>query len=162
MRLRLLAVLPLAVLFTFTGLFPGLPAVAAPPPAADPANEGGGGGGEMIIAGSWRGAKLRCKKEAGKAVRCGKPEPFDVVFNEDGSGTSADERFPHSFTYRWSTPMEIIVTPQPEGEELKLFQFEIDEGFLTFQAYVYLPPADGDNPAEVNYVHYIFDISRTE
>ena len=33
---------------------------------------------------------------------------------------------------------------------------------LTFQAYVYLPPEDGGNPGEVNYVHYIFDISRTE
>jgi len=158
---RILALLLLTALLTLPGLFPGPPAAASPPPAAGLTDEGGGGG-DVVIAGSWRGAKLRCKKEAGKAVRCGKPEPFDVVFNEDGSGTSADERFPHSFTYRWSSPTEIVVNPQPEGEELKLFQFEIDEGFLTFQAYVYLPQEEGDSPSEVNYVHYIFDISRTE
>jgi hypothetical protein len=33
---------------------------------------------------------------------------------------------------------------------------------LAFQAYVYFPPEDGGNPGEVNYAHYIFDISRTE
>lgn len=116
----------------------------------------------MVISGSWQGAKLRCRKEEGKAVRCGKPEPFDVTFNDDGTGTSADDRFPNSFTYTWTSPTEILITPRPEGEELKLFQLEKEEGFLTFQAYVYLPRKDTDLPEEVNYVHYIFDVSKTE
>ena len=161
MKRWVLAILSLAALLTVPDIFPGPPAAAAPIPAATQPDEGSGEG-KLVVAGSWRGAKLKCKKEAGKAVRCGRPEPFDVVFNEDGSGTSADERFPHSFTYRWSSPLEIVITPVPEGEELKLFQFELDDGFLTFQAYIYLPQVDGDGPAEVNYVHYIFDISLTE
>lgn len=116
----------------------------------------------VVISGSWRGAKLRCRKEEGKAVRCGKPEPFDVTFNDDGTGTSTDNRFPNSFTYTWTSPTEILVTPRPAGDELKLFQLELEEGFLTFQAYVYLPREDSDLPAEVNYVHYIFDVSQAE
>lgn len=116
----------------------------------------------MVIGGSWQGAKLRCRKEEGKAVRCGKPEPFDVTFNDDGTGTSKDDRFPNSFTYTWTSATEILITPRPEGDELKLFQLELEEGFLTFQAYIYLPREDSDLPAEVNYVHYIFDVSRTE
>lgn len=119
-------------------------------------------GGEMVVLGAWRGAKLLCRKEEGKAVRCGKPEPFDVVFKEDGTGTSADDRFPSEFTYRWDSPTEITVTPLPEGEDLKLFQLELAEGFLTFQAYIYLPLDDPNLPEEVNYIHYIFDVSRVE
>ena len=32
-------------------------------------------GEKSFLLGHWRGAKLRCRKEEGKAVRCGKPEP---------------------------------------------------------------------------------------
>ena len=116
----------------------------------------------MVIGGSWQGAKLRCRNEEGKAVRCGKPEPFDVTFNDDGTGTSKDDRFPNSFTYTWTSVTEILITPRLEGDELKLFQLELEEGFLTFQAYIYPPREDSDLPAEVSYVHYIFDVSRTE
>ena len=115
-----------------------------------------------FLLGNWRGAKLRCRKEEGKAVRCGKPEPFVVVFSDDGSGSSEDENFPSAFTYRWKSATEITVTPDDGGEELKLFQVEHEEGFLTFQAYIYLPVDNPDLPAEVNYIHYIFDVSLEE
>lgn len=124
--------------------------------ASSPADE------TLRIDGSWRGAKLRCRKEEGKAVRCGKPEPFEVEFNEDGTGSSADERFPTAFTYRWLSPTEIVVVPDDGSEELKLFQLELAEGFLTFQAYIHLPSDNPDLPAEVNYIHYIFDVAHAE
>ena len=114
------------------------------------------------ISGSWAGAKLRCRKEEGKAVRCGKPEAFNVVFHPDGTGESADEKFPRAFSYRWASPTEIVVTPDDGGDDLKLFQLTMDEGFLTFQAYIYLPTENPDLPAEVNYIHYIFDVSRAD
>ena len=117
---------------------------------------------EIAVTGSWRGAKLKCRKEEGKAVRCGKPEPFEVTFNDDGTGVSADNRFPTAFTYAWTSPTEIVITPESEGEELKLFQFELEEGFLTFQAYIYLPLEDTSLPAEVSYIHYIFDVVRED
>lgn len=143
-----------------------LPLCAAGPGGA-PAPGSPAGDGEALhkglaISGSWMGAKLRCRKEEGKAVRCGKPEQFDVTFNGDGTGTSRDEKFPTSFTYSWTAETELTIRPQPDGEELKLFQLEQEEGFLTFQAYIYLPSDDPNLPAEVNYIHYIFDVSRTE
>jgi len=145
-----------------------LPAVTVPVPglAEEGASEGTspveGASGEIAVSGSWRGAKLKCRKEEGKAVRCGKPEPFEVTFNEDGTGVSADNRFPASFTYAWTSPTEIVISPQSGGEELKLFQFELEEGFLTFQAYIYLPREDTSLPAAVNYIHYIFDVVRED
>lgn len=158
------------MLVRFTGLILGvLLLLGALPPTVHSSYDGtagAGGGGEaleeMVITGSWRGAKLRCRKEEGKAVRCGKPEPFEVIFNGDGTGTSADERFPQAFTYSMSSPTEITIRPDDGSDELKLFQLELAEGFLTFQAYVYLPLDDPNLPAEVNYIHYIFDVSRTE
>jgi hypothetical protein len=126
------------------------------PPAAE------AGSDTIFLAGDWRGAKLRCRKEEGKTVRCGKPEAFMVSFREDGTGSSEDEKFPSSFTYRWKSETEITVIPDDGTEELKLFQLEHEEGFLTFQAYIYLPVENPDLPAEVNYIHYIFDVSREE
>lgn len=119
-------------------------------------------GDSSFLMGHWRGAKLRCRKEEGKAVRCGKPEPFVVTFNDDGTGHSEDEKFPSSFTYQWKSATEMTVTPDDGSDELKLFQIEHEEGFLTFQAYIYLPVENPDLPAEVNYIHYIFDVSLEE
>jgi hypothetical protein len=145
-----------------------LPAVTVPLPlfAEEGAAEGtpslGSAPAEIAVTGSWRGAKLKCRKEEGRAVRCGKPEPFEVTFNDDGTGVSADNRFPAAFTYDWTSPTEIVITPESGGEELKLFQFELEEGFLTFQAYIYLPLEDTSLPAEVSYIHYIFDVIRED
>jgi hypothetical protein len=145
-----------------------LPAVTVSVPvfAEEGVSEGtpsvGSASGEIAISGSWRGAKLKCRKEEGRAVRCGKPEPFEVTFNDDGTGTSADNRFPAAFTYAWTSPTEILISPQSGEDELKLFQFELEEGFLTFQAYIYLPVEDTSLPAEVNYIHYIFDVVRED
>ena len=130
--------------------------------AAAPCQEGGAAVDESIVLGSWGGAKLRCKKEEGKAVRCGKPEPFDVTFGPDGRGSSNDDRFPREFSYHWESPTEITITPVPEGEELKLFQLELADEFLTFQAYIYRPVEEGEESGEVNYIHYIFDVSKVE
>lgn len=115
-----------------------------------------------LLVGEWIGARLLCRKEEDNAVRCGKPVSFSVRFGEDGMGSSTDEHFPNAFTVRWKTKSELILTSVPEGQELTLFQFEIQEGFLTFQTYIYLATQDSEAPKESNYIHYIFDVHRLQ
>ena len=115
-----------------------------------------------ILEGEWVGARLLCRKEEDNAVRCGKPVSFSVTFRRDRTGSSTDEHFPHSFTYRWNSKSEMVLVSSPGGEELKLFQLEIKEGFLTFQAYIYLAIQDPALAKEASYIHYIFDVQRLE
>jgi len=112
------------------------------------------------ISGHWIGSKLQCRKEEGKTVRCGKPAAFDITFLPEGRGTTPDADFPKEFTYRWTSPAELTVTPVGGGEELNLFQVEIEDRMLTFQAYIYLPLRDPGLPAEARYIHFIFDVNR--
>jgi hypothetical protein len=115
-----------------------------------------------FLNGEWVGGRLLCRKEEDSSVRCGKPTSFSVTFREDGTGSSMDEHFPNSFTYGWKSKSELVLTSDTDGKELTLFQFEIQEGFLTFQAYIYLAVKDPDLPKEANYIHYIFDVHRIE
>ena len=115
-----------------------------------------------FLDGEWVGARLLCRKEAGGAVRCGKPVAFAVTFNEDGTGTSMDEHFPNAFSYSWKSKSELVLAPDSGGEELTLFQLEIKEGSLTFQTYIYLALKDPSLPKEANYIHDIFDVNRVE
>jgi len=114
------------------------------------------------VAGTWGGAKLRCQKEESKLLRCGTPAPFSITFAPDGTGTTTDQSLPERFTWRLTGPGEITLVPQGGGEALKLFGVELDEGMLSFQAYVYLPTEDPNAPAETRYIHYIFDVNRQE
>lgn len=115
------------------------------------------------IEGKWTGAKLRCQKEENKLVRCGTPTPFEITFVASGTGTTPDENLPAEFTWRWTSDKEIVMTPKAGGKEIKLFGVEHeDERILTFQAYIYLPAADPNAPVEVRYIHYIFDVNRSE
>jgi hypothetical protein len=130
---------------------------AEEPAAAVPA------GAKARIGGHWTGAKLRCQKEEGKLVRCGTPAPFEITFADDGTGSTSDENLPKEFVWRWLAAKEIGMRPKAGGEETKVFAVEHeDESLLTFQAYVYLPTADPTAPAEVRYIHYVFDVSRSE
>ncbi len=115
-----------------------------------------------FIDGEWVGARLLCRKEEDDAVRCGKPVSFSVTFRRDGTGSSTDEHFPHSFRYRWKSLSEMALEPLPRGEELTLFQLEIKEGFLTFQTYIFLATDDPARAREDSYIHYIFDVHRIE
>jgi hypothetical protein len=115
-----------------------------------------------ILEGEWVGGRLLCRKEEDNAVRCGKPVKFSVTFRKDGTGASTDEHFPNAFTYRWKSKSELVLTSDPGGKELTLFQFEIQEGALTFQAYIYLAIKDPDLPREASYIHYIFDVYRID
>jgi len=115
------------------------------------------------IGGHWTGAKLRCQKEEGKLLRCGTPSSFEITFADDGTGSTPDENLPREFSWRWLTESEIGITPKAGGDEIKLFGVEReDETILTFQAYVYLPTADPTAPAEVRYIHYVFDVNRDD
>ena len=115
------------------------------------------------IGGTWTGAKLRCQKEEGKLVRCGTPTPFEITFADDGTGSTPDDSLPSEFSWHWNSPKEIGMTPKAGGEEIKLFGVEReDEGTMTFQAYVYLPTADPNAPAEVRYIHFVFDVNRAD
>ena len=114
-----------------------------------------------FLSGEWAGARLLCRKEEDNAVRCGKPVSFSVVFDENGKGTSTDEHFPNTFTYRWKSESELVLT-SAGGNELTLFQLEIKEGFLTFQTYIYLAIKDPSLPKESSYIHYIFDVHRID
>lgn len=114
------------------------------------------------IAGLWTGAKLRCQKEEGKLVRCGTPNPFAITFAADGHGTSADDAFPKEFRWRWIAPTEIGILPTGATEELKLFGVEREETSMTFQAYIYPPASDPNQPSESRYIHFIFDVNRAE
>jgi hypothetical protein len=115
------------------------------------------------IGGHWTGAKLRCQKEVGKLVRCGTPAAFEITFVDDGTGSTPDENLPQDFSWRWLATNEIGLKPKAGGEETKLFAVEHeDDTILTFQAYVYLPTADPGAPAEVRYIHYVFDVNRVE
>ena len=113
-----------------------------------------------FLTGDWTGARLLCRKEEDNAVRCGKPVDFKVTFHGDGTGSSSDEHFPNAFTYRWSSKSEMVLTSVPGGDELTLFQLEIQEGFLSFQTYIYLAVKDPALPKEASYIHYIFDVHR--
>jgi hypothetical protein len=136
---------------------PAVPAHAADSPGAPAVTA------QTTIAGHWTGAKLRCQKEEGKMVRCGTPTPFEITFADDGTGSSPDENLPKAFSWRWLAPKEIGMTPSTGGKEIKLFAVEHEEeSILSFQAYVYLPTADPTAPAEVQYIHYVFDVSRAE
>lgn len=131
---------------------PGAPAAPGAPVAAS-----------ARIGGHWTGAKLRCQKEVGKLVRCGTPAAFEITFFDDGTGSTPDDNLPGEFVWRWSAQNEIIMKPKAAGEETKLFGVEHDEEtILTFQAYIYLPTADPTAPVEVRYIHYVFDVNRTE
>lgn len=130
--------------------------VRAAEPAAAPV------GANARIGGRWTGAKLRCQKEEGKLVRCGTPTPFEITFADDGTGTTPDENLPKEFSWRWLAANEIGMKPKAGGEETKVFAVEHEDSLLTFQAYVYLPAVDPTAPAEVRYVHYVFDVSRAE
>ena len=115
------------------------------------------------ITGHWTGAKLRCLKEEGKMVRCGTPAPFEITFAENGTGTTPDENLPGEFAWRWLASTEIDIWPVAGGKEVKLFAVEHEEeAILSFQAYVFLPTADPGAPAEVRYIHYVFDVSRAD
>lgn len=114
-----------------------------------------------FLTGEWAGARLLCRKEEDNAVRCGKPVRFSVNFGESGTGTSTDEHFPNTFTYRWKSESELVLS-SPEGDELTLFQLEIKEGFLNFQTYIYLALKDPSLPKESSYIHYIFDVHRVD
>ncbi len=113
------------------------------------------------IAGRWVGAKLRCQKDEGKLVRCGTPTGFEIRFGESGTGSTPDTTLPQEFSWRWLGAGELGVTPAGAGagDELKLFAVERDEDALTFQAYVFLPTADPNAPAEARYIHYVFDVN---
>jgi hypothetical protein len=115
------------------------------------------------IGGTWTGAKLRCQKEEGKLVRCGTPSSFEITFADDGTGSTPDESLPNEFSWHWNTPKEIGMTPKAGGEEIKLFGVEREEeSALTFQAYIYLPTADPNTPAEARYIHFVFDVNRAD
>jgi hypothetical protein len=115
------------------------------------------------IGGTWTGAKLRCQKEEGKLVRCGTPTPFEITFTDDGAGSTPDESLPEEFSWHWNAPKEIGMAPKAGGEEIKLFGVEREDAdTLTFQAYVYLPTADPNAPAEARYIHFVFDVHRAE
>ena len=147
---RLARVAALAALLAIAGLQPAFAADAAP--AATP-----------MIAGHWKGAKLRCQKEESKLVRCGTPTPFEIRLDDSGTGRTADDSLPKSFTWRWTSGTEIAVTPAGGGDEIKLFSVEKeDEDTLTFQAYVYLPTGDPNAPAETRYLHFVFDVTRAD
>lgn len=136
---------------------------AASAPAAEPAAEPAAPTAEFRISGRWTGSKLRCQKEEGKLVRCGTPLPFEIAFAEDGSGTTSDENLPGEFSWRWSAPEEIILTPKAGGREIRLFGVEHEaESSMTFQAYIFLPPVDPEAPAGTRYIHYIFDVNRAQ
>lgn len=127
-----------------------------PAPAADPEPAAG-----AQIVGSWAGAKLRCQKEENKLVRCGTPTSFQITFDEGGHGGTPDESLPREFTWRWAGNAEIVITPVGGGDEVKIFGLEQEDAdALTFQAYVYLPTADPNAPAEARYIHYVFDVTR--
>jgi hypothetical protein len=114
------------------------------------------------VVGEWVGARLLCRKEEGGSVRCGKPVSFQVAFKENRTGSSTDEHFPNSFSYRWKSESEMVLSAVPGEEEITLFQLGFDEGYLTFQAYIYLALKDPSLPKEANYIHYIFDVHRVE
>ena len=115
------------------------------------------------IGGHWTGAKLRCQKEVGKLVRCGTPAAFEITFADDGTGSTPDENLPKEFTWRWLAANEIGMQPKGGGEETKLFSVEHPDGsILTFQAYIYLPTADPNTPAEARYIHFVFDVNRAD
>jgi hypothetical protein len=135
------------------GIFPA----HAEGPAGAPAGAAPG------IGGTWTGAKLRCQKEEGKLVRCGTPTSFEITFADDGTGSTPDDSLPNEFSWHWNTPKEIGMTPKAGGEEIKLFGVEReDENALTFQAYVFLPTADPNAPAEARYIHFVFDVNRAD
>ena len=136
---------------------PGTPVTAAPP-----GKEANSESLAKVLDGEWVGARLLCRKEEDNAVRCGKPVNFSVTFKKDGTGSSNDEHFPNNFTYRWKSGSEVALDSGPGGDELTLFQFEFEEGFLTFQTYIYLAIKDPALPKESNYIHYIFDVHRIE
>lgn len=117
---------------------------------------------QPALAGRWVGAKLRCQKDEGKLVRCGTPTAFEISFDEAGAGATPDENLPKSFMWRWRAAGEIGLTPAGGGEELKLFSVERDADALSFQAYIFLPTADPNAPAEARYIHYVFDVNRAE
>ena len=136
---------------------PGIPSRAADAPA--PA----GAVADATISGHWTGAKLRCQKEEGKMVRCGTPAPFEITFAADGTGSTQDENLPKQFRWRWLAEKEIAITPDAGGDERKLFAVDHeDSDILSFQAYVFLPTDDPNEPAGVRYIHYVFDVSRAE
>ena len=113
------------------------------------------------IAGRWGGAKLLCQKDEGKLVRCGTPTSFQITFDDAGLGSTPDENLPREFTWRWAGTAEIVIAPVGGGGEIKIFGLEQeDPDSLTFQAYVYLPTADPNAPAESRYIHYVFDVTR--
>jgi hypothetical protein len=85
-----------------------------------------------------------------------------VTFDAAGTGTTTDASLPAEFSWRWTSPTEIALAPAAGGEEVKLFGIEHDAETLTFQAYVYLPTADPNAPAEARYIHYIYDVFRAE
>lgn len=137
-------------------------ATSVPVRAEGPA-PGAAAAAKIQVGGRWTGAKLRCQKEEGKLVRCGTPAAFEISFAEAGTGTTPDEVLPGDFSWRWLADQEIGITPRAGGEEIRLFGVEQEEpDILTFQAYVYLPTADPNAPAEARYIHYIFDVNRTE
>lgn len=138
-------------------------AVLAAPGSAEAAGAGSPAAAGPNVEGHWTGAKLRCQKEEGKLVRCGTPAPFEITFVAGGVGTTPDEYLPKEFAWRFLSPKEIGIAPKAGGEEVKLFAVEQEEAdILTFQAYVFLPTIDPNAPAESRYIHYVFDVSRTE
>ena len=154
MRKSVVSGLIAAVLLAALGA--GAAAVAGEQAAAAPVTA------PVELAGRWVGSKLRCQKEGGKLVRCGTPAPFEISFFAGGSGTTPEEALPLSFAWRWISPTELGVRPAAGGDELKLFGLEHDDGALTFQAYVFLPTADPNQPAESRYLHFVFDVNRAE
>jgi len=143
------------------GLSPALLGIAGLHPAARAADAVPTG--NLLIAGHWTGAMLRCQKEEGKLVRCGTPASFEIWLNDGGTGKTADDALPREFSWRWTSPTEIAVTPAGGGDEVKLFAVEQEEpDMLTFQAYVFLPTGDPDAPAESRYIHFVFDVTRAE
>lgn len=160
---RIFAVL-LAISLTVVPLFADASPVEgeSSAPAATEAEGRVSSGAALDIIGVWKGAKLRCRKEQGKAVRCGKPASFEITFSGGGVGSSPDDRFPREFTYKWKAETEITITPTAGGDDLEIFQLTEDEGFLTFQAYIHFTEENSDVPIESSYIHYIFDVTQDD
>lgn len=119
-----------------------------------------------VIAGSWVGSRLQCKKDESGPVRCGTPSPFSISFNPGGAGVATGENFPSAFTYGAQGEGKVVITAAETGVKWELFDVKVENDFLTFQTYadaqgVPRGSEGGEGSGEV-YVHYIFDLARDE
>lgn len=117
------------------------------------------GGGNFPYLGAWVGARLQCRKEETGPVKCGTPSPFSIIFRADGTGTCKGEGLPPSFLYEMNGEDKVTIMSMDKSRSWDLFDFKIEDEFISFQAYIYPEEVEG---AGENYIHYVFDLARDE